>query len=234
MNRIDIKKFGLSWGLTGALIYMGCVLLMMAAGREGVIFLFNSLFHGMDIAPILRTDMPAWEMLIGIVETFVFSWIVGATIAAIYNFGMKPNPLETRRLKMKLSSITVLVALALTLSSVPGWAQQSSGKTGKSMMGGQQGSMMQNKAPMGQGQMMPDMMDMMNQMSGMMNRMSDMMKGMPAGDIQNMSALMGNMSRQMNEMAQAMARGQISDDHMQTMQENMAHMQNRLTEIEKK
>lgn len=91
---IDIKKFGLAWGLTGALIYMGCVLLMMAAGPESVIFLFNSLFHGMDIAPILRTDMPVWEMLIGIVETFVFSWIVGATIAAIYNFGMKPNPLD--------------------------------------------------------------------------------------------------------------------------------------------
>jgi hypothetical protein len=67
---------------------------MMAAGREGVIFLVNSLFHGVDVTPILRTDMPVWEMFIGILETFVFSWIVGATIAAIYNFGMKPNPLD--------------------------------------------------------------------------------------------------------------------------------------------
>jgi uncharacterized membrane protein len=135
---------------------------------------------------------------------------------------------------MKVHSIAVLAALALALMAVPGWAQQSSGKTGKSMMGGQQGSMMQNKAPMGQGQMMPDMMDMMNQMSGMMDRMSDMMKSKPAGDMQDMPALMGRMSRQMNEMAQAMARGQISDDHMRTMQENMAHMQNSLIELEKK
>lgn len=73
---------------------MSCVLLMMAAGRESVIFLFNSLFHSVDVAPILRTDMPVWEMLIGIVETFVFSWIVGATIAAIYNCGTTSNHLD--------------------------------------------------------------------------------------------------------------------------------------------
>jgi len=93
--------------------------------------------------------------------------------------------------------------------------------------------MMQNGAPMGQGQMMPDMTEMMHRMSDMMGQMSDMMKSVPAGGMQDMSALMGRMSRQMDEMSQAMARGGISDSEMRTMQENMTHMQNRLSEIRK-
>lgn len=89
MMSIDIKRFGLAWGLTGALLYVGCAFVMMTAGKESVVFFFNSLFHGVDIAPILRTNMPWWEMVLGILETFVFSWLVGATIAGIYNMSMR-------------------------------------------------------------------------------------------------------------------------------------------------
>ena len=86
---IDIKRFGLAWGVVGALLYLGCAFIMMTAGKNSVVFFLNSLFHGLDVAPILRTEMPVWEMILGVLESFVFSWLVGAAIASIYNASMR-------------------------------------------------------------------------------------------------------------------------------------------------
>lgn len=85
MNTINVKKFGLAFGITGALLYLGCILVMIIAGREGTILFFNSLLHGLDTAPIIRMDIPWWEALIGIIQTFIISWLVGACIAGLYN-----------------------------------------------------------------------------------------------------------------------------------------------------
>ena len=43
----------------------------------------------LDVTAILRTTMPLWEMMIGLVETFVLAWLIGASIAGIYNFGIR-------------------------------------------------------------------------------------------------------------------------------------------------
>jgi len=87
---IAIKRFGLAWGVAGTLLYLGCVFIMMAAGKDSVVFFFNSLFHGLDVAPNLRTEMPVWEMILGALKVFVFSWLVGAAaIASIYNASMR-------------------------------------------------------------------------------------------------------------------------------------------------
>lgn len=85
MNRIHVFKFGLACGLTGTLLYLGCVILMLTVGEQGIVLFFNSLLHGLDVAPILRTDVPLWEAGLGIIETFVLSWLIGACIASIYN-----------------------------------------------------------------------------------------------------------------------------------------------------
>jgi hypothetical protein len=89
MGRIDIKRFGLAFGSTAALLYLGCILVVSTAGRETTIRFFNSLLHGIDVTAILRTEMPLWEMLMGIVETFILGWLIGASIASIYNFGLR-------------------------------------------------------------------------------------------------------------------------------------------------
>ena len=89
MNRIDVKKFGLSFGLTGALLYFGCILVMATVGRDGTVAFFNSLLHGLDVSSILRIEIPLWEAGIGIIETFIFGWLVGASIAAFYNASLK-------------------------------------------------------------------------------------------------------------------------------------------------
>jgi hypothetical protein len=60
---------------------------MAAVPREVAIRFFNSLTHGVDWGPIMRFEMPWYEMLIGMTEVFILGWLVGATIAALYNIG---------------------------------------------------------------------------------------------------------------------------------------------------
>lgn len=89
MNTINIKRFGLAFGLTGSILYVGCVILMSTVGHEGSVKFFNSLLHGLDTSSLIRMQVPLWETLIGIVGTFILSWLIGACIAVIYNVTMK-------------------------------------------------------------------------------------------------------------------------------------------------
>ena len=89
MGRIDIKKLGLSCGITFALLYLGCIFVMSTTGKQGTILFFNSLIHGVDVTSIIRMEMPLWEMGIGIIEIFIVGWLTGATIASIYNFRLR-------------------------------------------------------------------------------------------------------------------------------------------------
>jgi len=91
MNQIDVKRFGLACGTTFALLYLGCVLVMAVAGRQTTVFFFNSLMHGLDTSPILRMNVPLWEAGIGMVETFILAWLIGAAIAAVYNVSSRPR-----------------------------------------------------------------------------------------------------------------------------------------------
>ena len=88
MNLINIRKFGMAFGVTGVLLYFGCILLMLTVGRDGTIIFFNNLFHGLNVAPIIRMDVPIQEVIMGIVQTFVLGWLIGACIAGVYNISM--------------------------------------------------------------------------------------------------------------------------------------------------
>lgn len=89
MNRLNVKKFGFALGLTVAILYAGCMIVLATAGQEGSIAFFNSLLHGLDTTSIIRIDVPIWEALIGIVQTFIIAWLTGALIAAFYNAQLK-------------------------------------------------------------------------------------------------------------------------------------------------
>jgi len=89
MNRLNIKKLGFAFGLTGALIYLGCMIVMVTAGKEGSIAFFNSLLHGLDTTNIIRMDVSLLEALFGIIQTFILWWLIGACIAAFYNSQIK-------------------------------------------------------------------------------------------------------------------------------------------------
>ena len=85
MNSIHIKRFGLACGITGAILYLGCVIVMASIRRDGTIQFFNSLLHGVDTTSIIRMNVSFTEALMGITEAFILSWLAGACIAAIYN-----------------------------------------------------------------------------------------------------------------------------------------------------
>lgn len=89
INNINIKRFGLAFGLTAAFLYLGCVILMTTVGHDGSVKFFNSLLHGLDTSSIIRMNVPFWEALIELMETFIMSWFVGASIACFYNITSK-------------------------------------------------------------------------------------------------------------------------------------------------
>jgi len=89
MQKLNVKKLGLAIGLTGALLYLGCMILMTTVGHDGTVEFFNNLLHGLDVSSVIRMEVPLWEAGIGIVQTFILGWLVGACIAAIYNATIK-------------------------------------------------------------------------------------------------------------------------------------------------
>lgn len=91
MHRLNVKKLGFAFGLTGTIIYLGCMIVMATAGREGSIIFFNSLLHGLDTTNVIRMDVPLLEVLMGIVQTFILWWLIGASIGAFYNAQIKIN-----------------------------------------------------------------------------------------------------------------------------------------------
>lgn len=91
MNTINIKKFALAFGITGAGLYFGCVLLMFLAGTEGTIWFFNNLLHGLDVSTVIRMNIPISETGLGLILTFILWWIIGACVALVYNKAMNSN-----------------------------------------------------------------------------------------------------------------------------------------------
>jgi hypothetical protein len=91
MDHINIKKFGFAFGITGALLYFGCALLMLLLGHDSTVKFFNTLLHGLDVSSIIRMNISAIEVLLGLIQTFILSWLIGACIAAIYNISLKKS-----------------------------------------------------------------------------------------------------------------------------------------------
>ena len=86
-NTISPRRLGIAFGATGVVFYLGCIITMGTVSHAKAIVFFNSLLHGLDVAPILRTSVPPLEVLLGLVSTFVLGGLAGAMIAAFYNWG---------------------------------------------------------------------------------------------------------------------------------------------------
>lgn len=89
MNYISIRRFGFATGLTAAVLYIGCIIVMASVGHDKTVQFFNSMLHGLNTVSIIRMDVPLWEELIGIGQTFILGWLIGAMVAAIYNSTLK-------------------------------------------------------------------------------------------------------------------------------------------------
>ncbi len=87
MILLSPKRLGFALAATSALLYVGCAFVMLTVPQEAAIRFFNSMMHGVDVTSIIRWDMPWWEMVIGVLEVFILGWLVGATVAVLYNVG---------------------------------------------------------------------------------------------------------------------------------------------------
>jgi hypothetical protein len=93
MERLSVTRLGFALGTVFAALYGVSMVIVMGGPRETVVAFFNSVLHGIDVAPIMRWDMPWWEMVVGIIEVFIFGWLLGMATASLYNLGRRP---ETR------------------------------------------------------------------------------------------------------------------------------------------
>jgi hypothetical protein len=94
MHRFSVWRFALALASSFAVVYLGCVWVMLTVSKETAIQFFNSILHGVDVTPIMRWEMPWWEMVIGVLEVFILGWLFGALMAVIYNLGGAPEETE--------------------------------------------------------------------------------------------------------------------------------------------
>jgi hypothetical protein len=50
---------------------------------------FNSLLHGLNVESILKTSVPAGEVVLGLITTFILGWFAGVLIAGFYNLTLR-------------------------------------------------------------------------------------------------------------------------------------------------
>jgi hypothetical protein len=91
MRMLSVTRLGFALGASTALLYLACMVITMTAPKPFVIHFFNSILHGVDVAPIMRWAMPWWEMVVGVLEVFILGWLFGALLAVLYNVGTRPG-----------------------------------------------------------------------------------------------------------------------------------------------
>jgi 2TM family of unknown function (DUF5676) len=87
VETLSVRRLGFALGGGFAALYLSCAFVMLTASHEAAIRFFNSILHGVDVAPIMRWNMPWGEMAVGVLEVFILGWLFGAAIASLYNLG---------------------------------------------------------------------------------------------------------------------------------------------------
>ena len=89
LAQLSPHRFGVAVGTVGLVFYVGCLITMATVPHDKAVLFFNSLLHGLDVGPILRSSVPLLEALLGVISTFILGWIAGVIIAGVYNCCMK-------------------------------------------------------------------------------------------------------------------------------------------------
>ena len=88
VNTLSPTRFGFALAVGSALAYLGCVIVMATVPQDAAVRFFNSIMHGVNVEPIMRWDMPRWEICLGVLEIFILGWLFGAIVAVVYNLGL--------------------------------------------------------------------------------------------------------------------------------------------------
>jgi hypothetical protein len=84
-GRLRMLRCGLAGGVVSLVFYGGCLMTMATVSRDRAVMFFNSLLHGLDLGPIIRTSVPVGEVLLGAGSIFVLGWFAGAFFAIVHN-----------------------------------------------------------------------------------------------------------------------------------------------------
>jgi hypothetical protein len=85
--KLNVIRFGSACGIATGVFYIGCVFLMSTVGHDGLVKFLNGLLHGLDVGSILRPHVGLGESGLGLINSVVVSWLFGALLATVYNFG---------------------------------------------------------------------------------------------------------------------------------------------------
>jgi hypothetical protein len=91
IGKVSILRLGFAFGAAAALAYSGTGFVVHVLPEALAIRFVNSLLHGIDIGPIVRWEMPWWEMVFGATSVFILGWLFGAAIAAFYNLPVRSD-----------------------------------------------------------------------------------------------------------------------------------------------
>ncbi len=89
MKNINASRLGFASGITGVILYIGCILIMWIGGQSAITWLFNSIIHGVDVSSVVMMNVPILQSVVGLLITFCLGWMVGYLIGTIYNSGNK-------------------------------------------------------------------------------------------------------------------------------------------------
>lgn len=87
--RLSPIRLGLSFGATGVVFYLACMLTMAIVPHAQALVLYNSMLHGFDVTPILRTSVPIGEAALGLIATFIGGGLACSLIAGFHNLGLR-------------------------------------------------------------------------------------------------------------------------------------------------
>lgn len=82
-ERLSSKKVSLSLAAVGGILSAVCAVLI-AISPEGMINLFSTIFHGIDINQIIK-PLTLGGAILGIIEVMTISLVTGWLFAKIYN-----------------------------------------------------------------------------------------------------------------------------------------------------
>lgn len=80
MRRMNPKRFALVFGVIFALFYLESVLVVAAPGRGAPFPFLKAVF------PVLRADIPVWEIIVGVMGAFLLGWLIGAAVVDLHRY----------------------------------------------------------------------------------------------------------------------------------------------------
>lgn len=83
---MDKKVVALSLGVTASIVYIICLALVAILPLQTIVTYTNYMVHGLDVSSIAAKNITFFGAIIGFIEVFLTSAIIGYIFATVYNW----------------------------------------------------------------------------------------------------------------------------------------------------